>query len=217
MRISRFTVAIASSTLVLGLVSLPGAQAISPAKGAPQTINGSGDSVPAFSPIDEPIIVTLTHDGASNFIVSPVGKDGDEGMSWANEIGPYTGTIFQEMNDLFSPYNSKNPIIAATVMADGNWSMQVQKLSAAPRKSAKNGNGAGDQVIQFPKASKGFKRIAFSHDGTSNFIVIPIDAKGKSGVSLVNEIGNYKGTVALPSGTKYLWVKADGNWNYSVR
>lgn len=192
-------------------------QALRPLSGAPQGATGTGDSLPSFKAINEPVIVTLTHDGSSNFIVNPIGKDGEEGMYWVNAIGPFQGTTFQEMNDIFSPFGKKNPLVAATVMADGNWSIQVRKLSAAPVKPLRAGKGAGNDVIRFRSLPRGLTRIVLTHDGKSNFVVYPIDGKGKVGSYLTNEIGEYRGTLRLPAGTKYLWVKADGNWSYRTR
>ena len=213
----KFVVVGASIALIVSVTAVPAAQATAPLKGAPQTIGGTGDGVPTFSPIDEPVIITLTHDGTSNFIVRPIGRDGKDGMGWSNEIGNYTGTTFQEMNALFSPFGKRNPIVAAEVRADGNWTIQVRKLSASPRKNLRNGSGNGDEVIRFNRATSGLTRMTLMHDGSSNFIVKPIDGKGKVGLSLVNEIGNYKGTVRVPPQTRYLWVQADGGWSYSNR
>ena len=159
----------------------------------------------------------MTHDGQSNFIAKPIGRDGEEGFSWVNEIGPFTGTTFQEMDDIFAPYGKKNPIVAAEVQADGNWSFQIRPLRAATKVNPKTGSGVGENVIQFAKATKGFKRITLAHDGESNFIVKPITSKGETGFSLVNEIGPYSGTLRLPANTKYLWFQADGNWTYTVK
>ena len=214
----RFALAACAVSMVtaLGVCVAPTSQASQPMKGAPQDVAGTGDGVPSFSPIDEPVIVIMTHDGASNFIVSPIGADGEDGFSWANVIGPYSGTTLQEMGDIFASYGRKNPIVAAEVKADGNWVMQVRKLSQAPRQSLSRGQGIGDQVIAFSRSPSGLKKMTLTHLGSSNFIVKPVDSKGSVGMSLVNEIGQYKGTVRLPSGTKYLWVQADGEWNYSV-
>lgn len=214
----RFVRIAVAASVVGAVLSATPANAAVPAKGAPQgPVTGTGDGVPGLSPIDEPVIVTMTHDGASNFIVAPVGANGEDGISWANEIGPYAGSIFQAGNSLFSGFSKKNPIVAAEVQADGNWTLQIRKLSSATRLPLGAGASKGDDVIQFSKLPKGFKRITFTHDGTSNFIVEPISAKGVDGVSLVNEIGAYRGTVRLPSGTKYLAVIADGNWSYTVK
>jgi len=214
---------VSRTLLVAGIVGLlggalaPTATALTPSRGAPQVLSGTGDSVPTVQPIDEPVIITLTHDGSSNFIVKPIGKDGDDGFSWVNEIGPFTGTVYQETDALFAPYDKKNPIVAVEVQADGNWTMDIRKLSAAPRQPIAKGSGSGMSVIQFPKGSSGFMRMTLTHDGDSNFIVKPIAKSGDVGFSLVNEIGPYSGTVRVPSGTKYLWVNANGNWTYSTK
>jgi len=206
-----------SILLVAGLSAAPVAQATSPMKGAPQGTSGTGDGVPGLKAINEPVIITLTHDGASNFIVQPVGRDGEDGLTWVNEIGPYSGTTFQSMGGFISTFDKKNPIVAADVMADGNWTMQIRKLKAAPKKRLKRGSGAGDAVIRFPKPTKGLTRMTLTHNGDSNFIVQPIDRKGDDGISMVNEIGQYKGTVRVPAGTKYLWIIADGEWSYRTK
>ena len=210
-----FVVAICAGLVLTGFA--PVSNAMNPAKGAPQSISGTGDAVPTLKPINEPVIVTMSHDGTSNFIVRPVGRDGDEGLTWSNEIGPYSGTTFQEMGGIFSSFDKKNPIVAADVMADGNWTIQIRKLKGAPKKKAKRGSGAGDVVFRLPKPTKGLTRMRFTHDGESNFIVRPISKQGEDGISMINEIGPYRGTVRVPPGTKYIWVKADGTWNYKTR
>lgn len=217
MRFTRIVSATAAITLTLAVTGLPLANATAPAKGAPQSTSGTGDGVPGLKAIDEPVIITLTHDGSSNFIVQPVGRDGEDGLTWVNEIGPYSGTTFQSMGGFIATFDKKNPIVAADVMADGNWSIQIRKLKAAPKKSLKRGSGSGDAVIRFPKPTKGLTRMTLTHNGDSNFIVQPIDSSGDDGISMVNEIGSYKGTVRVPSGTKYLWVIADGDWSYTTK
>jgi hypothetical protein len=74
-----------------------------------------------------------------------------------------------------------------------------------------------DDVVKLLKASSGFKRISFTHDGEGVFSVSPIDAKGKSKFPLFLKIGTYKGTVVLPKGTKYFAIKADGNWSFTIK
>ena len=72
-------------------------------------------------------------------------------------------------------------------------------------------------VINLGKATSGIKRITWSHTGDGVFSVTPIDTKGKPKFPLFLKIGNYSGTVMLPSGTQYFEVKADGPWNYSIK
>jgi hypothetical protein len=206
-----------SCAVALAVIPVQAAPASLPAKAAPQTITGVGDDVPAIARVKDPIIITLSHQGESNFIVKPVGANGEEGFSWANEIGPWQGTTFQEMNDFFSRYGAKNPIVALSVQADGPWNISIKPLGAAPRQALKSGKGTGESVVRFRSTPKGLTRITLQHDGESNFIVKPITASGKTGFSLVNEIGPYRGTKILPPGTQYLWVNADGNWSYTTR
>ena len=73
----------------------------------------------------------------------------------------------------------------------------------------------GDQVIKLRKPVKGLKKVAFTHNGTSNFIVKAVDRKGDTDL-LVNEIGAYEGSGRIPPGTRYLSIKADGDWTYSI-
>lgn len=210
-------VMVVAISLAMSTSAVTLAHAAFPLKGAPQTISGSGDEVPGFSPIDEPVIVTLTHEGLSNFIARPIGRDGKSGMTWVNEIGNFSGTTFQDVDTVLSPFGKRNPIVAAEVKASGNWTIQIRKLSAAPKKNLKSGSGSGAQVIRFNRKPSGLARVTLTHDGSSNFIVRPIDAKGKVGSSLANEIGAYRGTVRMPAGTAYLWIKADGAWSYATR
>lgn len=194
------------------LVALPQASASTQlavmAASPAQEISGTGSDVPGLRPFREAVIVTMSHDGTSNFIVRPIDSAGEEGYSWANEIGVWTGTIFQE--------KGSKPIVAAGVDADGSWTIRVAPLASAPVVSMKAYAGAGDSVVQFRAASQGLKRIKLTHDGTSNFIVRPIDARGAEGYSLVNEIGPFTGTMLLPKGTRYLSVMADGNWSLKI-
>lgn len=206
------------SHLVIGAsVLLAGAAIVAPAEAIGdvtvplamrQTVSGAGSDVPALSPITAPVVVTLTYEGSDNFIVRPVNRDGDEGISWANEIGTWSGTIFQGKPSV--------PIVAASVEADGNWKIAIKPLAAAPVVSARRYSGSGYSVVKFRASSSGFKRIKFTHDGESNFIVRPISSSGSEGISLVNEIGPYAGTKVLPKGTRYLSVIADGAWSFSI-
>lgn len=201
-------VSVAALALVATSQASAAGEAQAPAAGVRQTVSGTGASVPSLRPIREPVIVTLTHTGASNFIVNPVSADGDEGYLWANEIGDWTGTIFQAKESV--------AIVAASVEADGPWTIRIAPLAAAPVVNPRSYAGSGSAVVKFRVASQGFKRITLTHDGEANFIVHPIDRNGSEGYLLVNEIGRYEGTKVLPKGTRYLSVVADGDWTIKV-
>jgi hypothetical protein len=173
-----------------------------------QSVSSTGDSVPALAAFREPAIVTLTHQGASNFIVAPINTAGAEGTSWANEIGLWSGTVFQA--------KESRAINAASVQADGAWSITVKPLKAAPVVPSAAYQGSGTAVVKFKSTLSSPKRITLTHDGESNFIVSPISSGGRGGASIVNEIGVFTGTVVLPKGTRYLAVNADGTWTTAI-
>jgi hypothetical protein len=211
MRTSR-PVALLAGAAVVALLGAQQAVAVSPAvvpaAMSAQTVSGTGDATPALTPFREPAIVTLTHQGASNFMVAPVNSAGSEGMSWANEIGTWTGTVFQA--------KESRAIVSADVQADGAWTITVKPLKAAPVVPAKSYQGTGTEVVKFKNTLSSPKRITLTHTGESNYIVSPISSGGREGASIVNEIGAFTGTVVLPKGTRYLAVVADGTWTSAV-
>lgn len=52
----------------------------------------------------------------------------------------------------------------------------------------------------------------FTHSGRANFI---IDAYGEDSAdtSLINEIGHFSGEEIVPSDTRVITIKADGDWS----
>jgi hypothetical protein len=127
----------------------------------------------------------------------------------SKKIGDFSGTYFQR--------TPTKPIVAMAVKGAGEWSVTINSLKSASLSSAKSGSGSGTNVINLGKATSGIKRITWSHTGDGVFSVTPIDTKGKPKFPLFLKIGNYSGTVMLPSGTQYFEVKADGPWNYSIK
>lgn len=75
--------------------------------------------------------------------------------------------------------------------------------------------GVGDDVIRV-RVTRKPGLIRFTHDGDSNFIVRTLDRRGKVSEYLVNEIGEYDGTVLYNGyGSREvaaLSIRADGHW-----
>jgi hypothetical protein len=205
--------------LIVGLVAAGSgvAHASEPGKkGAPRfTQSGVGDALVRVPKAYKPIVITATHDGQANFIVEGVGKDGEASSLLVNTIGPYSGTVYEGMG-LFSGFTKKNPMVALSIRADGPWTIRTKPLAAAPKKSAKSGQGTASAVIKLRKITRGLTKGTFTHQGESNFIVYALDTKGTADL-LVNEIGPYKGSVRVPSGTRYLSITAEGPWTYRMR
>ena len=179
------------------------------AQAAPQIYTGSGDAVVDITPIKNASILKVSFTGDSAFVVRPIDSTGKEGISLVLEIGPFEGTVFQSA--------VSKAVVALSVKAEGDWSIAVSPVATAPVVGTKNVSGTGSAVVQWAKASTGYKKIAFTSDGEGAFVVRPIDAKGKERFSMVLNVGPYTGSVLLPSGTKYLKITSDGNWTFNVK
>lgn len=179
------------------------------AQAAPQIYTGSGDAVVDITPIKKASILKVSFTGDSAFIVRPIDSTGKEGISLVLEIGPFEGTVFQSA--------VSKAVVALSVKAEGDWTIEVSPIAAAPVVATKNVSGTGSAVVKWAKPSTGYKKIAFTHDGEGAFVVRPIDAKGKERFSMILNVGAYDGSVLLPSGTQYLKITADGDWTFNVK
>ena len=170
---------------------------------APIVAEGSGDSVIDFSvPGDQPSVLELIHRGSSNFAVNSFTSTGEPLDLLVNTIGAYEGRVpinFFEGED----------VAELEIAADGAWTATATSVFLAPGFSDTH-SGTGDDVVLFQGTGS---RLAVTHSGQSNFAIW---AYGQNTDLLVNEIGNYAGTVRLPSGTVILAVSADGAWTFDV-
>jgi hypothetical protein len=179
------------------------------AQAAPQTYTGSGDAVVDITPIKSASILKVTFTGDSAFIVRPIDATGKEGVSLVIDIGPFDGTVFQQA--------VSKAVVALSVKAEGDWTIAISPIATAPIVGTKNVSGTGSAVVKWAKPSTGYKKIAFTSDGDGAFIVRPIDSKGKERISMILNVGAYNGSVLLPTGTQYLKITSNGNWNFTVK
>ncbi|MEU5867669.1 hypothetical protein ABZ815_41335 [Nonomuraea sp. NPDC047529] len=198
------------SRVVLGLIALAGALLVSPVPAQAATahsgvLRGEGDDVVRIPVTSRPSVVKLTHQGESNFAVWTLTTSGKQVDLLANVIGDYKGTVAFNVSGL-------HKIQSMSVNADGPWTLQVLPLAKA-RHWPINAQGTGSDVLRLTTASKGLRRLALRHDGESNFAVWALDNRGQYTDLLVNKIGTYRGRVALPPGTRYAAITADGTWS----
>jgi hypothetical protein len=179
------------------------------AQANPQTYSGSADEVVDITPIKSASILKVTFTGDSAFIVRPIDSAGKEGLSLVLTVGPFDGTVFQQA--------VSKAVVALSVKGEGDWTITVSPIASAPEVGTKNVSGSGSAVVKWAKPSTGYKKIAFTNDGEGAFIVRPIDAKGKERISMILKVGAYNGSVLLPTGTRYLKITSDGNWNFTVK
>lgn len=167
---------------------------------APVTQTGTGDNLVNLPAGAKAGIVTATHDGGANFSISVLNATNEStGELLVNTIGAYAGSTVYG-------FNSFSDGVTLQITADGNWSLNISPISAAPALAA---SGAGDGV--FLRTGPAGKLTA-THDGGGNFVVQEETGKAFSMGLLVNEIGAYSGTVPLSAGPSVVHVGADGNW-----
>lgn len=166
------------------------------------TKSGRGDSVVTLPTDATALIVTATHAGDANFIVSGLDKSNQLTASVINEIGTYRGTVM--LNRV------EGDAVKLKVKASGKWTMRFAPVSQAPLWASEQ-SGRGDGVYLYEKPAGDWQ---FTHRGESNFIVRSI---GGSDGGLINEIGAYSGTVPMSRGPAVITVKADGAWTATSR
>jgi hypothetical protein len=78
--------------------------------------------------------------------------------------------------------------------------------------------GKGQQASKPFYLSGGLTTFKMTHDGSSNFAIWLMDAKGNKQELLVNEIGSFDGSkaVGVKTGVYLLDISADGNWKVDV-
>ncbi|MGI5293104.1 hypothetical protein ACQEVF_58700 [Nonomuraea polychroma] len=177
---------------------------------AGKTYSGEGDQVVRIRTTKTPGLLTFTHDGEANFIVTAVNPAGKMEDLLVNEIGPYEGTV------LYNGNGTSKGIAALEIKADGAWTAVFKPVSAARCWCAATIRGVGDQVLKL-SPTRGLRTVRAVHSGEANFIVQSYTRVGTYGDLLFNEIGGYRGKALLPAGTRLVTVKADGSWTLQRR
>lgn len=175
-----------------------------PAPAFGETVSLSGAGQTATGKVTPPApanLVTLTHSGESNFIVT-VFRGGDQDLM-VNKIGSYSGTRYLAGAD----------DVLFDIDADGPWTLTITPVGVQPD-AASSFAGRGDAVSGiFDSPDDG--AWAFVHDGESNFIVLlHCDDSGQDLIQ--NEVGPVSGSgiIQFEEDDACIWeVEADGNWS----
>lgn len=165
-------------------------------------INGSGDTATKKFKLEKGfVIVDATHQGSSNFAVKLLDANANMIKLVVNEIGNYTGKKIYAVPTGEYQYE---------VTASGPWTINMSQEIPAEVAPEGKVTGKGDSVV-FMNISKGAKTVAFTHDGSRNFVV-----KANDSVLLANEIGTYSGSKVQKvedTSIYYFDITADGNWS----
>lgn len=166
------------------------------------TLSGTGDDVVDLPVTGTPVIMDISYSGESNFIVKTVDSSGDTCDLIANEIGAYTGT-----KTTYSDYKDATML---EINASGSWSITIRPMNTMSKlKSGNTYTGDGVYYIDEPSLTK----LKVSNTGNSNFIVRGVGINDSE--LLVNEIGDYDGTVLWTESQSFLIVTSDGSWSVS--
>ncbi|MDG4820555.1 hypothetical protein O7635_01640 [Asanoa sp. WMMD1127] len=172
--------------------------------GSDATVSGRGSrTVDVDLEPDAVYVATITHDGASNFMVEGLGDGGRPLSLIVNAIGDYSGDRTVGLSERETP-------VAFRVRAQGTWKIVLRDLSKAP---AFRGEASGRKPAVFivPEGTRLPPRLTATHSGRDNFVVRGYGDDDGIGL-FVNEIGRYRGTTSLPPDTSVIEVEAQGGW-----
>lgn len=183
----------------------------------------------------------LNNDGLS---AVAYGKDGKEwktvypGDTTVISSDPAAGTSTDEKLIKLTVDLNEADVIAATKAAEAAAEKKRLERIAAEKKAAEKAaaakkaaeeaklkpkvySGFGDDVLAISKHDTGTQAVTIQHAGWSNFAVHSLDSSLETTDLLVNEIGNYSGTVLLDGGwsdteTSKLKITADGAWTITL-
>jgi hypothetical protein len=110
---------------------------------------------------------------------------------------------------------------AAAKKAAADRAAAAKKAAEEAKLKPKVYSGFGDDVLAISKHDTGAEALVIQHTGPSNFAVHSLDSSLESTDLLVNEIGNYSGTVLLDGGwssteTSKLKITAGGAWTITL-
>ncbi|MBI4898863.1 MAG: TM2 domain-containing protein [Actinobacteria bacterium] len=165
--------------------------------------SGSGSSVIPVPSGAKAGILTATYSGSANFVISVLDANNQStGDLLVNTIGKYSGTTAFGLSS-FGGEPAKFKIEAS-----GPWTVNIQSIASAPA-LALPATDKGDKVFIYTGQADSW---AITNNSKGNFVVT---LDGKMPDLLVNEIGNYSGTVPVTRGPAILSVQSDGAWTIS--
>jgi hypothetical protein len=191
-----------------GTAELAAAAAATPATTAASTTTspildsaqGTGGQVVQVSPINEPTIVAVTHDGAGEFAVQPQQGGVAVGTPLATVTGPWSGRYLVGLGGTISAF---------AVTADGAWTLTVLPRSMALAFDPAAGvDGQNADVVAYADDAAWDVRVVY--EGSGQLVVRASTVAGTS--ALIEQPGPFTGDAEVPAGPGFLSVEAAGAW-----
>jgi hypothetical protein len=162
---------------------------------------GTGSQVVQVSPITEPTIVAVTHDGAGEFAVQPQHGGVAVGPPLAAVTGAWSGRYLVGLGGTISSF---------AVTADGAWTITVlPRGMALPFDPAAGADGQNADVVAY--ADDAASSVTVVYEGTGQLVVRASTVSGAS--VLADQLGPFTGDIEVPAGPGFLSVEAAGAWS----
>ncbi len=154
---------------------------------------GNGDDVVDLPCAGMPCLMDVSYVGEHNFSVKHLNSAEESEDLLVNEIGEYFGTV--------TTYNDLVDSAMLEIHASGDWSITVRPMSSVlPLENGIPYQGSNVLYIDVDDMS----RLNITNAGARNFVVRGVGLDRRD--ILVNEIGDYSGTVAWNQGQCFLIV-----------
>lgn len=166
------------------------------------TYTGNGDDVITLDNPGYPALLEISYSGESNFTVHTVDAEGENVDLLVNTIGSYSGTV--------TDYTDYSEVTMLSIGSSGDWSITVKPMSSmAELVNGQSYSGDGVYYIDTDE----LMTLTITNTGESNFVVRAIGISDTD--LLVNEIGDYSGTVIWTEPQSFLIVESEGTWTVS--
>ncbi|WP_306361653.1 hypothetical protein [Nocardia sp. CC227C] len=150
--------------------------------------------------------VGLIMDGDSPFRVTTRSEHGTVLVVLAEAVGNYRGVLPLDLG-------AAPATLHIDTSGDTRWRVTVDRLTDAPRWNGR-ASGMGSAVLRIPtRLRMGFAKVRVKHAGAERFRVV---AHTPWPTPIVDGVGPYRGTVAVPAGTHTLQIEADGSWSIAL-
>jgi len=169
----------------------------------PVFLTGDGDDVVDFEKWKGPAILSATHDGDGNFVVTSYAANKQKIAVLVNTTGNYQGTLPLD-------FLAGERVTRFEVTATGLWDLQIFPVEQGRIESIPATiEGYGDDVVILSDAFPDQLKVDAS-DATQSFVIWAYSNGSRT--QLINQSAPYTGILTCPPGITSLRISAVGPW-----